>query len=204
MYTLLYLFILGCFGSSFLHVEEEVATHSSILAWKTLQTEESDGLQPMRSQRAGHSQFLQLWRVGVVLSLQCTGFPLWWHLLLCVEHRLRQLQHMGSLAVACGSQSMGSMLCDTWAQLLHCLWNFPRPGVKPVSLVWAGEFLSTEPPGKSSNCSFFLTHNRSFRNLDLFNCLPLPEKNLRNKYILLLQLSEKYLEFLLLLLLMLF
>ena len=36
MYTLLYLFILGCVGSLFLHVEEEMATHSSILAWKTL------------------------------------------------------------------------------------------------------------------------------------------------------------------------
>ena len=36
-------------------LEEEMATHSSILAWKILCSEESDGLQSMGSQRAGHS-----------------------------------------------------------------------------------------------------------------------------------------------------
>ena len=34
-------------------LEKEMATHSSILAWRILWTEESDGLQSMRSQRAG-------------------------------------------------------------------------------------------------------------------------------------------------------
>ena len=32
-------------------LEEEMATHSSILAWRILWTEEPDGLQSMRSQR---------------------------------------------------------------------------------------------------------------------------------------------------------
>ena len=32
-----------------------MATHSSILAWKILWTEESGGLQVMRSQRVGHN-----------------------------------------------------------------------------------------------------------------------------------------------------
>jgi len=32
-------------------LEKEMATHSSILAWKITWTEESGGLQPMRSQR---------------------------------------------------------------------------------------------------------------------------------------------------------
>ena len=35
-------------------LEKEMASHSSILAWKTPWTEEPGGLQSMGSQRAGH------------------------------------------------------------------------------------------------------------------------------------------------------
>ena len=35
--------------------EEEMATHSSILAWKIPRTEEPGGLQFMESQRVGHN-----------------------------------------------------------------------------------------------------------------------------------------------------
>ena len=35
-------------------LEEETATHSSILAWRILWTEEPGGLQPMGSQRIRH------------------------------------------------------------------------------------------------------------------------------------------------------
>ena len=35
-------------------LEEGMAAHSSILAWRIPRTEESGGLQSMRSQRAGH------------------------------------------------------------------------------------------------------------------------------------------------------
>ena len=35
-------------------LEEEMATHSSILAWKIPCTEEPGGLQSMESQRVGH------------------------------------------------------------------------------------------------------------------------------------------------------
>ena len=35
-------------------LEKGMATHSSILAWRTLCTEEPGRLQPMGSQRAGH------------------------------------------------------------------------------------------------------------------------------------------------------
>ena len=35
-------------------LEEEMATHSSIVSWKTPWTEEPDGLQSMGSQRVGH------------------------------------------------------------------------------------------------------------------------------------------------------
>ena len=36
-------------------LEKEIATHSSILAWKTPWTEELGGLQSMGSQRVGHA-----------------------------------------------------------------------------------------------------------------------------------------------------
>ena len=36
-------------------LEEEMATHSSILAWRILWTEEPSGLQTMGLQRAGHN-----------------------------------------------------------------------------------------------------------------------------------------------------
>ena len=36
-------------------LEKEMATHSSILAWRIPWTEESDGLQSMVSQRVGHN-----------------------------------------------------------------------------------------------------------------------------------------------------
>ena len=36
-------------------LEKEVATHSSILAWKISWTEEPGGLQSMVSQRVGHN-----------------------------------------------------------------------------------------------------------------------------------------------------
>ena len=36
-------------------LEKEMATHSSILAWKILWTEEPDGLQYMGSQKVGHN-----------------------------------------------------------------------------------------------------------------------------------------------------
>ena len=35
-------------------LEEEMATHSSILAWRIPWTEEPGGLQPIESQRVGH------------------------------------------------------------------------------------------------------------------------------------------------------
>ena len=35
-------------------LEKEMATHSSILAWRIPQTEEPGGLQPIASQRVGH------------------------------------------------------------------------------------------------------------------------------------------------------
>ena len=40
-------------------LEKEMATHSSILAWEILWTEESGGLQSIASQRVGHDLMIK-------------------------------------------------------------------------------------------------------------------------------------------------
>ena len=61
----------------------------------------------------------------------------------------RGLSSCGSWAVECRLSS-----CDARAQLLCSMWDFPRPGLEPVSSALAGGFLTTAPPGKS--CYFLL------------------------------------------------
>ena len=41
--------------------------------------------------------------------------------------------------------------CGSWAQLLHGMWDLPRPGLEPVSPALAGRFSTTAPPGKPLN-----------------------------------------------------
>ena len=41
--------------------------------------------------------------------------------------------------------------CGAWASSLHGTWDLPRPGIELLSPTLAGEFFTTEPPGKSSN-----------------------------------------------------
>ena len=38
--------------------------------------------------------------------------------------------------------------CGSRAQLLHGMWDLPRPGLEPVSPALAGGFPTTAPPGK--------------------------------------------------------
>ena len=38
--------------------------------------------------------------------------------------------------------------CGSRAQLLHGMWDLPRPGPKPMSPALAGRFSTTAPPGK--------------------------------------------------------
>ena len=45
----------------------------------------------------------------------------------------------------------GFSSCDAWVQLPHGMWNLPGPGIKPMSHALAGRFLTSGPPGKSSN-----------------------------------------------------
>ena len=59
---------------------------------------------------------------------------------LVAEHRL-QTRRLSS----CGAQ----------AQLLHGMWDLPRPGLEPVSPASAGRFSTTAPPGKLHSKMFF-------------------------------------------------
>ena len=64
-------------------------------------------------------------------SLRCAGLTIGASLV--AEHRL-QTRRLSS----CGSR----------AQLLHGMWDPPRPGLEPMSPALAGRFSTTAPPGK--------------------------------------------------------
>ena len=51
---------------------------------------------------------------------------------------------------SCGSRALEHRLssCGARPQLLHGMWDLPRPGLEPVSPALAGRFLTTAPPGK--------------------------------------------------------
>ena len=74
---------------------------------------------------------------------------------LVVEHghqacRLQQLWHVGSVVVAPGPQSTGSVVAAHQAQLLQGTWDFPGPGIKHLFPALAGGFFTNEPPGMPS------------------------------------------------------
>ena len=87
-------------------------------------------------------------------SLWCTCFSLRW-LLLVWSTSSRHVH--ASVVVARGFSSCGSralecriISCGTWAQMLHGMWDPPRPGIEPVLIpALAGGFSTTAPPGKS-------------------------------------------------------
>ena len=73
---------------------------------------------------------------------------------------------MAVLILCCCMQAFSS--CGEWELLPHCgaqashcgdltqsMWNFPRPGIEPISLGLAGGFLPTVPPGKSQGCLYW-------------------------------------------------
>ena len=99
-------------------------------------------------------------------------FSLWWASI--AAHRL-SLVSMG-WALCCGvwvshcsavsrhtgfsrgdSRALGCRLrrCSTSAQLLHSMWDIPRPGVEPVSPALAVRCVTVEPPRKPSKQSIF-------------------------------------------------
>ena len=54
-------------------LEEGMATHFSIPAWRILWTEEPDGLQPLGSQRVGHNLWTNIF-TSYFLDSQSYGF----------------------------------------------------------------------------------------------------------------------------------
>ena len=51
--------------------------------------------------------------------------------------------------------------CGSRAQLLHGMWDLPRPGLEPVYPALAGRFSTTAPPGKPSDCLLINPSNDS-------------------------------------------
>ena len=55
---------------------------------------------------------------------------------------------VASLVVEHKLQTCRLSSCGSRAQLLHDMWDLPRPGLEPVSPALAGRFSTTAPPGK--------------------------------------------------------
>ena len=55
---------------------------------------------------------------------------------------------MASLVAEHRLQTRRLSNCGSRAQLLHGMWDLPRPGLKPVSPALAGRLSTTAPPGK--------------------------------------------------------
>ena len=56
----------------------------------------------------------------------------------------------------------GLSSCGAWTQLLSSICSLPGPGIRPVSPVLAGVFLTTGPAGK--NLSAILLENKKQKN----------------------------------------
>ena len=61
----------------------------------------------------------------------------------------RPLSFAASLVAERRLQTRRLSSCGSRAQLLHGMWNLPRPGLEPVSPALAGRFSTTAPPGKT-------------------------------------------------------
>ena len=59
--------------------------------------------------------------------------------------------------------------CCSWAQLLHGMWDLPRPGLEPVSPALAGGFSTTAQPGKPCTHNFKYSFRAAFLNSGTLN-----------------------------------
>ena len=148
-------------------LEKQMATHSSVLAWRVPGTGEPGGLSSMESHRVGHDwsdlaaaavaayfYLVHFLSVGMYLSYSflLSFLP---SLLACVcVHLLSHVRFFVTLWTLAHEAplSMGFSRQKYWSGL-----PFPPPGdlsdpgiecMSPVSPVLAGEFFTTEPPGK--------------------------------------------------------
>ena len=94
------------------------------------------------------------WSVETSLQLQCTGFSLWWFLLLWSS----------------GSRACGLNSCGLQIQLLCGMWDLPRPEMEPLSPALAGRLFTTEPPRKPAIFLSLLTNFVLDRQPLFFSC----------------------------------
>ena len=93
--------------------------------------------------------FLQLHQVGATFQLWSRGMSLQ-SLLLLLSTGCMGFNNCGTQAQWLSSPALGHRLksCGAQAQLLYSIWDLPGSGIEPVSPALAGEFFTTEPPGK--------------------------------------------------------
>ena len=98
---------------------------------------------------------------GYSLVMACGLWLQWLLLLQSTGSRacgLQKLRHTGSNVAIPRLQSTDSSSCGAWAELLHGMWDLPRPEIKPMSLALAGRFFTLEPPGKPLGCCSLNAH----------------------------------------------
>ena len=98
-------------------------------------------------------------------SLWCAGFSLWWLLLL----RSTGSRRAGFSSCGLWALEHGLSSCGTRAQLLHGMWDLPRPGLESMYPALAGRFLTTAPPGKPSNSLLFAIAQHILQNYFISN-----------------------------------
>ena len=143
-------------------LEEGMATHFSILAWRIPWTEEPGGLQSMQVQRAGHD-----WETFIhFFIVPCTGPSLWYacswlqpvDFSLVAVHGFSSCSLQASLVVPCGFLvAVCGFSCPAARGIL-----VPWQGVKPTSPFigrqilnhWASNEVPREGPFKSLGLRF--------------------------------------------------
>ena len=130
-------------------LEEEMTTYSSILAWRTLWTEEPGELKSMPSQRVRHD-----WTANTYsLYYLFTCILSWMSLRNMSEWKLlsRVWLFVSPQAVACQAPlSMEFSGSGYWTRKpLPCTRDLSNPGIKPRSPTLQADSLLSEPPGKS-------------------------------------------------------
>ena len=111
-------------------LEKEMATHSSVLAWRLPGIAEPGGLPSMGSQKVGHD-----WSklIAAVVTKSCPT--------LLQPHGV-YIAHEAPLSMRFSRQNY-------WRRLpFPSSGDFPHPGIEPTCPALTGGFFTTEPPGK--------------------------------------------------------
>ena len=95
-------------------------------------------------ERAGFFFFLAVLGLRFCVRAFCSCGK-WGPLFIAVH---RPLTIVASLVAEHRLQTHRLSSCGSRAQLLHGMWDLPRPGLEPMSPALAGRFSTTAPPGK--------------------------------------------------------